>query len=153
MKIAFITIGTGEYRKLVSPLTDSIGEFMLKSHEIRTVAFADDKISTDIYRKIEALPWPLTTLFKYRYINTLSSDLSGCDMMYFIDADCRVVAPIGEEIFPERGQIVVVEHPWQQFNSGAYENNPKSTAYVNRETCKNHYFQVLVSSGDMRKIF
>jgi hypothetical protein len=55
------------------------------------------------------------------------ADLSGYDYVYYIDADMRFVAPVGDEIF---GQLVAVQHPGFYRGGGSWETNPKSEAYV-----------------------
>jgi hypothetical protein len=54
-------------------------------------------------------------------------DLSGYDYVYYIDADMRFVAPVGDEIF---GELVGVQHPGFYRGGGSWETNPKSEAYV-----------------------
>ena len=138
MKIAIITIATGKYFKLLEPLFTSIKKFMFVNHEVTPIAFSDGKLDGYNIVYTPFLPVPLNALFKFRYINSI--DLSGYDMIFLIDGDCLVVAPIEDDIFPNNNdQIVVVQHPWEKLNAASYEKNPLSTAFVdNKET---QYYQ------------
>ena len=57
-------------------------------------------------------------------------DLSGYDYVYYIDADMRFVAPVGDEIF---GRLVGVQHPGFYRGGGSWETNKRSQAYVEPE--------------------
>ena len=54
-------------------------------------------------------------------------DLSGYDYVYYIDADMRFVAPVGDEIF---GELVGVQHPGFYRGGGSWETRKESNAYV-----------------------
>ena len=144
MNIAIITIGTGKYQTFLSPLINSINCRMLLEHEKRIFVFSDKEMIGHDVIKINHLPRPLTALLKFNYINSLS--LEQYDLVYFIDADCLVKSEVGSEIFPERGQLSIVKHPWQKINCNEYESNPKSKAYVS-ESNGMHYFQSCFFGG------
>jgi histo-blood group ABO system transferase len=76
--------------------------------------------------------WPHTTLQRYHVFNKHSNKLKSLDLIYYLDADMRVVAPVGEEIFPDTETgLVGVEHPgFFGGRRGTYDTNPDSTAYV-----------------------
>jgi hypothetical protein len=55
------------------------------------------------------------------------ANLSGYDYVYYIDADMRFVAPVGDEIF---GELVGVQHPGFYRVGGSWEDNQASQAFV-----------------------
>ena len=141
MKIALLTIASGkQYRGYANQLFDSINLF-LPDHELTPLIFSDGHVEVDIphrFYPILHLPVPLTTLLRFSYFREL--DLSEFDLIFYIDADCCIVKPINDEIFPEKGQVVAVQHPWESYNSNIYEINPLSTARV-IDNKGMHYFQ------------
>jgi hypothetical protein len=70
-------------------------------------------------------PWPAMTLKRYHIMS--GADLSGYDYVYYIDADMRFVAPVGDEIF---GELVGVQHPGFYRGGGSWEDNQASQAFV-----------------------
>ena len=54
-------------------------------------------------------------------------DLSGYDYVYYIDADMRFVAPVGDEIL---GELVGVQHPGFYRGGGSWEISQLSEAFV-----------------------
>jgi hypothetical protein len=137
MKIGIITMAAGRvYREYAQRLLDSLHLF-LPIHERTVIILGDDTTNHSslairtLY--IPPLPKPLNTLLRFHYIK--QCDLSEFDLIYYIDADCEVVVPIGDEIFPDKqGQLCVVKHPWADkcgYGLGPddfYERNPLSQA-------------------------
>jgi hypothetical protein len=73
------------------------------------------------------------TLMRYHIISAV--DLSGYDYVYYIDADMRFVAPVGDEIF---GQLVAVQHPGYFRGGGGWELNRNSNAWMPECKRKNY---------------
>ena len=149
MKIAIITIATGKYYKHIETLKSSIDKYFLKDHN-KTLYLFTDQTCTDsniLSHYIDDLPSPLTTLLRFKYILDIKPELLNFDLIYYIDADCKIVCEINNEIFPDMtSQLVVAQHPWQKYNSNSYETNPKSTACV-IDSKNTHYFQACFFGG------
>lgn len=151
MNVAFVTIATEKYKAFVPRLLDSINKFAFKGNITRTFVFSDGDIPDHDHIHIDALPWPLTTLLKFRNFNSLPWDKLAYDYVYFIDSDMEVCDVLDEEILPPIGQLSAVEHPWQRMNSAYYETNPMSTACVT-DNKGSHYFQACFFGGHVSDV-
>lgn len=133
-KIAIISIATGRYISLFDNLQKSIFEKFLPNYEKTIFLFTDseyyhgDNIKIN---KILHLPWPLNTLLRFHYIDTIIESLKQYDLIYYIDSDIIVHNIINNEIFPNNlNEIICTEHYWEFKCLHPYENNKNSTAYV-----------------------
>ena len=150
-KIAILTISTGKYIQLFENLKKTILINFLPNYEKTIFLFTDnDYVETNNIKikKILHLPWPLNTLLRFNYFNTIIEELKEYDLIYYIDSDVIIHNIINEEIFPNNSNdIVCVEHFWEFKCSYPYENNKSSTAYVdvtdlnfNPEYCQACFF-------------
>ena len=129
-KIALCIIATNDYVDFVEPLLVSADYYFLKGHEVDYHLFTNcpDRWGMEreiVHHPIEHQPWPAMTLNRYHIMSAV--DLSGYDYVYYIDADMRFVAPVGDEIF---GELVGVQHPGFYRGGGSWENNQASQAFV-----------------------
>ena len=129
-KIALCVIATNEYTNFIESLLVSADYYFLKGHEVDYHLFTNcpDRWGMEreiVHHPIEHKPWPAMTLNRYHIMG--EADLSGYDYVYYIDADMRFVAPVGDEIF---GELVGVLHPGFYKGGGSWEINEKSEAYV-----------------------
>lgn len=149
-KVALAVIATNHYTDFIKPLLESAKKYLLKGHEVIFHLFTNsedyfeiaiyangDRIKQDtgkIYQlygmpiechPIEHQPWPAMTLNRYHIMSQV--DFSGYDYVYYIDADMRFVAPVGDEIF---GQLVAVQHPGYFRGGGGWELNRNSWAWM-----------------------
>jgi len=139
-KIALCVIATNDYVHFIEPLLGSALKYFLLGHDITCHLFTDSKkfnyVSAFIgdkslreikieYHAVMHEPWPAMTLKRYHIMS--GADLSGYDYVYYVDADMRFVAPVGDEIF---GELVGVQHPGFYRGGGAWETNMRSEAYV-----------------------
>ena len=70
------------------------------------------------------------TIHKFHYLCRYAEELGKFDHVYLLDADMRVVAPVGREIL---GDLVATRHPYFYDKTPAefiYERNPESTACI-----------------------
>jgi hypothetical protein len=139
-KIALCVIATNDYVDFVDSLLGSALKYFLQGHDITchlftnskkfnyVSAFIGDKSLREIKivnHEIQHEPWPAMTLKRYHIMS--GADLSGYDYVYYIDADMRFVAPVGDEIF---GELVGVQHPGFYRGGGSWETNQASQAFV-----------------------
>ena len=128
-KVALCVIATNDYIEFVIGLYASMQKYFLLGHEVDMHVFTNHDIISPpnvYFHKVEHHPWPAMTLNRYSII--LSANLSDYDYVYYIDADSRFVAPVGDEILKD---MVVVEHPgYAVKGGGAWEERGQSLAYV-----------------------
>jgi len=130
-KIALCVIATNDYIDFIQPLLVSADKYFLQGHEVVYHIFLNKRVilaigQRDLYHHpIEHEPWPAMTLKRYHIMS--GADLSGYDYVYYIDADMRFVAPVGDEIF---GELVGVQHPGFYRGGGSWEDNQASQAFV-----------------------
>jgi hypothetical protein len=130
-KIALCVIATNDYIEFIQPLLVSADKYFLQGHEVVYHIFLNKRVilaigQRDLYHHpIVHEPWPAMTLKRYHIMSGV--DLSGYDYCYYIDADMRFVAPVGDEIF---GELVGVQHPGFYRGGGSWETRKESNAYV-----------------------
>jgi hypothetical protein len=130
-KIALCCIATNDYIDFIQPLLVSADKYFLQGHEVVYHIFLNKRVilaigQRDLYHHpIIHEPWPMMTLKRYHIMSGV--DLSGYDYCYYIDADMRFVAPVGDEIF---GELVGVQHPGFYRGGGSWEINKLSEAFV-----------------------
>jgi histo-blood group ABO system transferase len=130
-KIALCVIATNAYIDFTWSLLRSADKYFLQGHDVEYHLFTNKRFIgvTDLRQTYNHLiqhePWPAMTLKRYHIMS--GADLSGYDYVYYIDADMRFVAQVGDEIF---GELVGVQHPGFYRGGGSWETNPKSEAYV-----------------------
>ena len=139
-KVALCIIATNNYDAFVSPLVASSEQYFLQGHEITYHIFTNSLNAAPVHllcnyelHIIEHQPWPEMTLKRYHIMSAV--DLSGYDYVYYIDADMRFVAPVGDEIF---GQLVAVQHPGYFRGGGGWELNRNSNAWMPECKRKNY---------------
>ncbi|MFQ5809781.1 MAG: hypothetical protein ACE5JM_09205 [Armatimonadota bacterium] len=135
--IAVVAIATGPYVSLAHALGDSVRQHFPPGTDFRM-------IGGHCRAWWPHLPWPLGTLLRYHALLAESRLWCTDDYAYLIDADMRVVAPIGEEIL---GQSVAVLHPGYHESPRhdlPYETQPDSTAAVASREGDSYYSGALV---------
>lgn len=146
-KIAIITIATGKYISLFNHLQKSIFDKFLIGHEKTIFLFTDNDYNQNNnikVKKILHLPWPLNTLLRFNYFDSITVELKEYDLIYYIDSDIIVHDIIDKEIFPNNfNEIVCAEHFWEFKCLYPYETNKNSSAYVdiNNPTFNPEYCQ------------
>ncbi len=81
----------------------------------------------------EAVPWPHPTLMRYHLFLQQEEKLKEYDYIFYLDADMKIVSPIGEEILCDG--LTVAEHPMYALAKRfypPYEPNKDSNAYIPR---------------------
>ena len=134
MKICILTIATNQYLQFVEKLYDDIAAKFLPQHEVNCLLFTDHEIeeTSDNVRVhyIDHEPWPMPTLKRYNYFVKEEDFILDHDYCFYLDADMRIDAPVGEEILDD---LVATRHGYQSFHSPqdqSFDRNPESLAYV-----------------------
>lgn len=132
MKILFLIISTNKHNRYIPTLVKSIKKYTIpQSTDI--LLFSDDSnTDVDICKPIIHLPWPLTTLLRFNYFNTVTDIISSYDYVFYMDSDMEVVDYLQDVILPANDEIVTTSHyHYSKEEVGPYEfNNKDSTAYV-----------------------
>lgn len=166
-KIGFLIIGTNKYLDLAEQCAEFIHRnIKIDDYIVETIVFTNlvgpnsnlqklkdlmgvDHHMANHYFHIDHLPWPLITLLRYQTFIRYEEVLRTYDYLYYIDADMKVVAPIGKEILGER---VACQHPGLYGKPVEYlpfEYEPKSTACIGLPigTMYNKYFFGALQGG------
>ena len=141
MKVAISFIGTNKYLNFLPRYYENIEKYFLPKSEKTILVFTDGELDeTPETLKVfsqEHLDWPYITLKRFEIINKAREIISDHDWFVFIDADALVVDRIDEDEFFTDKPLFGVHHPCHFLkmqphtqSPGAYEQNPKSEAYV-----------------------
>ncbi len=139
VSVALCVIATGEYRRFLPGLLESARRFFLPGHCVYPYVFGDGGYLCNAYNwDIAHEPWPGPTLHRYHTI-LKAEPLASYDYIFYVDADCRFVGTVGNEIL---GGLVGVIHQGQATQPRdirAYETNRKSTACISRTEGRRYY--------------
>ena len=141
MKVAISFIGTNKYLNFLPKYYDNIEKYFLPKSEKTILVFTDGELDeTPETLKVfsqEHLDWPYITLKRFEILNKAREIISDHDWFVFIDADALVVDRIDEDEFFTDKPLFGVHHPCHFLkmqphtqSPGAYEQNPKSEAYI-----------------------
>ncbi len=132
-RLGVLLIATNRYFGYVEPLVRSMRQHLaVPGLEVRFFCFTNVEAAVDGVTNfhVEHLPWPLTTLLRYRFFLGRADELAGLDYLLYLDADMLLVDRVGAEILDER---VCVRHPGYYASPRAaftYETDPRSRAYI-----------------------
>lgn len=141
--IGVLYICTGPYILFWKDFYESFEKNFLPEFEKKYYVFTDsDKIYAEENQfvkkiKIESLPWPLITLFRFSTFLKIQDDLETCDYLMFSNANmiCNdIIMP--EEFLPRESEkeiLSVTAHPGYFGKNNInypYERSKKSTAYI-----------------------
>jgi hypothetical protein len=151
MRIGWLVIATNKYVELAEALAGSIHEYFRPAPSpggsVETTVFcftnaASSPAGTERI-EIEHQPWPLVTLLRYHTFLRHRARLAEMDYLVYIDADMRLVAPVGTEILGER---IAALHPGycnKTRSAYTYESRSASTACVGPGEGERYYFGAL----------
>jgi histo-blood group ABO system transferase len=126
MNIGLIIIATNKYRQFLPDLLNDVNKYFLVGHNIEIFVYSDQQVNNVTWIQCEHKPWPWMTLGRY----ALFSNLPKKDFYFYIDADMRILNPIGDEILTHR---LAAEHFGFKGKKGTHEDNPNSLAYISPE--------------------
>lgn len=135
MKIAVITINTGQYIKLLPDFVFSVNQFLFPDDEKDIYVFTDsDDVKEDvIVKKIKHSPWPYPSLYRFRYILSIRDELKDYDLIYFFNANSLFISPTSDVLLPKENKPIIlcphIVNTIFPYTSLQYEQNPNSTAY------------------------
>lgn len=140
MRIGILYICTGKYDIFWKDFYKSCERYFLTGYEKHYFVFTDsayiyDEDKNNRIHKIyqDNLGWPGNTLFRFEIFYGHKNLYNGMDYLFFMNANLIFQKEIGWEIFPDDGEILVVNHPgfYNKSNSEfPYERNRESIAYI-----------------------
>lgn len=121
-KIGILYICTGPYKVFWEDFYKTAEEYFLKDFEKHYYIFTDDLAHFDFVDKkyvhlkyIENLPWPLITLFRFRYFLSIKTELENMDYLMFSNSNMKFANVVTkDEFLPRKEQnedIFVTVHP------------------------------------------
>lgn len=147
--IGILYICTGPYVLFWKDFYESFEKYFLPGYEKRYYVFTDaDEIFAENDRnvkkiKIEPMPWPLITLFRFSTFLKEENELKKCDYLMFSNANMvcnEIITP--EEFLPRKNEVLsVTAHPGYYGKSVIefpYERRKSSTAYIPWNCGKNY---------------
>ena len=138
--VGVVTTAIGKYIQFLEGFISSIDKYFLVGEKLTYVIFTDHVNKTEeikseqqkIVLREENMGWPHNALLLYHFLNKYSETLLKFDYVYVFDVDISVEAEVGLEIL---GRRVGTIHPGfftKPRSAYTYDDNPKSTAYVNK---------------------
>ena len=149
-QVAIVLVATGpDYQAFARRLIPQIrSRFTTHPKTIFLVTDAVDFPEADHVLRVEHLPMPLPSLFRYHWICCLAHRLRMFSHLYYLDADLEIVDQIGDEVLQS---VVAVRHyiwPTSELASLApFEHRRDSAAYVCASEAK-QYVQGSFQGGD-----
>lgn len=135
-KVAVVAICLNQqYWPFIGDMIASARKFFLKGHDVDFLLWTDMPEGTQVDAKIiptEPFEWPLPTLYRYHLFLKQEELLKEYDFIYYIDADMKFVARVGDEIL---GDLVAAPHPGYYVRKEyipPYEPNEKSASFIPR---------------------
>ena len=161
--IGILYLCTGPYRLFWDDFYDSLEANFLPETEKRYFVFCDDLASLEgryggngrvRLVHLDAMPWPLITLLRFRFFLSIEDELEGCDYLMFSNANIACEQAVTEAEFLPRGDagenMSFVQHPgfWRKPACNApLERSRRSLAYV-PYNCKTPYVIGAMFAGE-----
>lgn len=156
MKIAILYICTGRYDQFWPVFYQSSEQFFLPEISKRYFVFTDN-YSIAANEKVHLIKktckgFPLDSLFRFEMFLEIEKELLAYDYIFFFNSNMQFVAPVGNEILPQKneGGIVAVLHPGY-FNKSffwyPFERNRSSTAFIHNGLENYRYYMGGINGG------
>tara|TARA_Y100000034_G_scaffold136751_1_gene215437 strand:+ start:1220 stop:1990 length:771 start_codon:yes stop_codon:yes gene_type:complete len=139
LKAAIIFIGTSKYADFFPRWKHSVDNHFLVDCEKTIFAFSDQKEKEYFFAdgvvgvEVPFVEWPQATLYRYKFLTSISSLLSDFDYVFYLDADLYALVDIQiSDIIKDDKSLVGVQHPGNAQNPGWHtlETNEQSRACV-----------------------
>jgi len=148
-EVAVIFLGTGEYLNFFPKYYQTIKQLFLPETKKTFFVFTDEIGDPILKNKNDVIPifipkenWPLSTLFRFKYIESISEKLKNFSHVVYMDADTHVHSLISEnEFFCHDKPLFGVQHPGFVKTLGTFEFDKKSLAAVDEKDDLSVYWQ------------
>jgi len=137
-EMALVLISSGDVfcDKYLMPLLASIRKFLLVQHEILVFTDTQTDLGSNV-RKVNPSIMKNASMHRYHAILSEKEWLSSFKNIFYLDTDCLLMAPIGNEILGSG--ITATLHAWGGFGGASFEANINSAAYVDYHAAKAYY--------------
>jgi len=131
--LALCCFATGRYASYLEGLAGTARRYLRAGPTTRLVTFTDQLPSpelAEIRLPVPHLPWPLGTLYRYRWITEAAEALAGFHYVFMCDVDMVFTSEVGPEILHDLVGVLHSGHlakPWADL---PFCRNRKSTAYL-----------------------
>lgn len=158
MNIGILYIATGRYICFWDEFYKSAKQHLFPNHNVHYFVFTDSphinfEENDDVTRIFaQSSKWPISVCDKFAILLSGKKLYDDCDYLFHFNANMKFIAPIGDEILPqkENGYICVCEWLNHKLKSTPdkfpYERNKESLAYIPIGEGK-HYFMSGVHGG------
>lgn len=162
-KVGILYICTGKYKVFWNDFHKTCEKNFLCNCEKHYYIFTDDpdyfKVDNRIHiSKIDSLPWPLVTLFRFKYFLSIKDKLQEMDYLFFMNANLIFVKKIcSGEFLPRKEkqeELVFTIHPGylnDKIYNAPFERKSNSKAYVPYNLGKHYVIGALI--GGEREAF
>lgn len=162
INIGILITATGEYSQFLEPVWGAIKAIFLPSFPKHLVLFTDDASAKSTPERtvipIARRGFPGDTLYRYHHYACAMDTIRGLglDVLYAMDVDMMINAPVGTEVLPTaRHPIVMVTHPGYdrkgaRLRHGTPETNPESTAFIAENELRECYVSGAFVGGFLR---
>ncbi len=162
MNIGILYIATGRYICFWNEFYKSAKEHLFTNHNVRFFIYTDapeiDYENNEDVTKLfaQSSKWPISVCDKYAILLSGKKFYDEMDYLFHFNANMKFVAPIGDEILPNKdhGYICVGEWLNHKLKSTPdkfpYERNPNSLACIPQGRGE-HYFMGGVHGGRKRE--
>lgn len=137
--IAIMYIATGRYIDFWDGFYESMEKYFLPDVPKTYFIFTDAKDkkfpgNVEVVEQ-EQLKWPMITLKRFHFFNSIKNKLKDFDYIYFVNGTMRPQKLIGKEVLPtDEQKMVFTVHPLykdiQNKSLFRYERNKMSSAYI-----------------------
>lgn len=145
-QIILYLVCTRKYFQFVQPLLDGVQKYFHVDHDLTVILFTDNpgrhySFNRDIvYVEIPSYKYPEVTLRRYHYVTEHKELFEKSDVIWYLDADMLIVAPITDETLPDERGLVAVVHPgFYNGGFGSHGTHERSLAYMPPEK-RTQYF-------------
>ena len=158
--VGVVTTAIGKYIQFLDGFISFADKYFLSGERLTYVIFTDHvnearKLPSDrpkiIFRE-ENMGWPRNALMLYEFLNKYNETLITFDYVYVFDVDITIEAEVGQEIL---GMRVGTIHPsffHKPRSEFSYDQNPKSTAYVDKSVEGVYYFAGALFGGCSKEV-
>jgi len=149
-KVAVLGINLGRYTVFKEDWYQSAKKNLFPSIDKHFFVFSDQNIP--VFRKndvtlikVSRLGWPQDSMRCYHFFDSIRDLLADFDYIYSFNANAIFVKSIGKELLPDGSHDMVGAHNGRNDEielsrrGGAFETNPKSTAYMTNEQAYCYY--------------
>lgn len=155
MKIAYIFVATGKYSNFIDGIVSSGTKNFFSNENVDFIVFTDNESYINKYNNLtvvvqDKLGWPYDTLMRFHMINQIKEILVH-DYIYFGNANMIFNEAIGNDILPDKFDMVGAMHPTQNSfakHQRSYERNINSLAFVPYGSEGDNYYQGCFFGGN-----